>query len=168
MTRVSAEYFSVLGAKMALGRTFSSNEDRPGGPPAAVVSAAVRNRRFRGDPGVIGRTIPLNNGSYRVVGVLAAGAIVYPEADFWLPLQADESSSDHVSGVRVLGRLKPGTSLLAAQNDVGRTKKPFLQKYPPTSPSEAPLIPSPTLETHVKYLPRPKGDTGSRRHRQNR
>jgi putative ABC transport system permease protein len=57
--RVSKDYFRVFGAPMALGRTFSADEDRPGGPAVAVISNGLWRSRYGSDPGIINRTIDL-------------------------------------------------------------------------------------------------------------
>ncbi len=54
----SAEFVEVMGFKPVLGRTFSAGEDRPGGPPAALVSYNFWQRRLNGDPAAVGRAIP--------------------------------------------------------------------------------------------------------------
>lgn len=55
----SSDYFRVFGAPMALGRSYTAEEDRPGGPTVAVISNGLWRSRFGGDPGIIGRTIDL-------------------------------------------------------------------------------------------------------------
>src|SRR6266545_2718156 len=69
---VSNNYFSVLGAEMALGRAFLPEEDRmPGAHPVMVLSYGFWQRRFNADPSVIGKTIKLTGQSYTIVGVAA-------------------------------------------------------------------------------------------------
>ena len=63
-----------------------------------------------------------------------------PPADVWLPLQADPSTENHISRVRVAARLKPGVTVAEAQKDVGETMEPLLRKYAPHSPAEAPIL----------------------------
>jgi putative ABC transport system permease protein len=139
--RVSANYFRLFGARIALGRTFSSLEDGPNGPPVAVISDRLWRRRFARDLNLVGNAILLDQVPHTVIGVLAPGFIMDPPADIWVPLQPDPASSDHISRVSVVARLKPGVTVEDAQNDVGKTMQPFLRKYAPHSPSESPLIP---------------------------
>src|SRR5215213_10029603 len=68
--RVSANFFSVLGVDPILGRTFQAGEDKPGGPKVTVLSYGLWQRRFGGDPAVIGRTLNINSETYTVIGVL--------------------------------------------------------------------------------------------------
>jgi hypothetical protein len=70
--RVSANFFSVLGVDPMLGRTFQAGEDKPGGPRVAVLTYGLWQRRFGGDPGVIGQALTLDGQSYTVIGVMPA------------------------------------------------------------------------------------------------
>ena len=70
--RISARYFDVLGVPLYLGRSFTEQEDHPGGPQAVVLSYALWQSAFHGDSGIIGQTVQLKGESYTVVGVLAA------------------------------------------------------------------------------------------------
>jgi len=126
---VSADYFPLFGAQVELGRTFSAKEDRPGGPKVTVISHALWRKRFGGDTTILGRTIPLEHEPYRVIGVLAPGFTMDPPADIWLPLQADPSTADHVSRVRVAARLKPGVTLEEARSEVEATMPLFIRRY---------------------------------------
>jgi putative ABC transport system permease protein len=131
VARVSEGYFALFGAEVRTGRTFSNAEDRPGGGRVAVISSALWRRRFGGDPGLVGRTIPLEHEAYKVVGVLESGSMMDRPADIWLPLQADARSLDHVSRVAVVARLKPGFTLKDAQNAMHATRDYFVRRYSP-------------------------------------
>ena len=76
---VSASFFSTLGVKLALGREISPQEDRHGGPPAAVISNRLWRERFSGSQAALGRPITLNGVDYTIVGV-SAGRL-----SFWRP-----------------------------------------------------------------------------------
>ncbi len=143
--RVSADYFTLFGAQMEIGRTFSTQEDSPGGPRLAVICDALWRARFGADPALVGRTISLDQDAYKVIGVLAPGFgglrfSAGPSTEVWLPLQADPASEDHVRRVRVTARLKPGISIDEAQRDIGSTMSLFLRKFPPFSAHEAPML----------------------------
>jgi len=133
--RVSADYFRLFGAHVEVGRTFDVREDSPGGPRVAVVSHALWRQRFGGDAGLVGSRISLEQRDCLVVGVLAPGFRPDPPADLWLPLRAEESYADHMSRVRVTGRLRPGTTLASARLDVAGTLSWFLRDN-----SGAPLL----------------------------
>ncbi|MGA8594717.1 MAG: ABC transporter permease [Bryobacteraceae bacterium] len=138
--RVSVGYFRLFGAQLALGRAFSEREDQPGGPRVAVISNHLWHRRFGSDPNIAGRTISLDDEPYKVVGVFAPGFTSETPADIWLPLDADPRDADHIGRVHVAARLKPGVTLEQAQSEVSDSLQTFLKKYPPNSPSKAPML----------------------------
>ena len=132
---VTANYFSVLGLKPALGRGFLPEEDQlSGGALVTVLSHGLWRRRFGADPGIVGRSVVMNNRSYTVVGVAPAGfhgadrGIV---SEFWVPLSMhaqimpelakDKQYSRNNQWLMINGRLKPGVTreqALAAINVV--------------------------------------------------
>lgn len=107
--RVSAAYFGLFGAPVALGRTFVADDDKPGGPRVAVISHGLWARRFGRNPGLVGKTISLGNEPYTVLGVVGPG--FDSPADVWLPLQAEPNSRDQARYLNVAARLKPGVTL---------------------------------------------------------
>jgi predicted permease len=92
---VSGEFFPVLGIRPALGRLLTPEDNRfLGQHPVLVISYACWQRRFGGDPGVLGRTLPLNGAPFTIVGVAEQdffGVSIGESPDVWLPLlmQAD-------------------------------------------------------------------------------
>jgi putative ABC transport system permease protein len=119
----SRAFFDVLRIRPAIGRTFGSEAEIDGRHRVAVLSEALWRTRFGGDPGIIGRTIVLDGGSYEVVGVLAAG-VSYPvgaaqATDLWVPCVIP--AGDRVRGrghsvyLQVVARLRPGVSLMQSQ-----------------------------------------------------
>ena len=129
-THVSAEYFKVFGIAPALGRTFSSDEDLPKGPPAAVITYSLWQSRFGGDRGLVGHTIQLNGASYPVVGVLAKGFQADPEADVFIPIQADPNSINQGHYLNVAARLRPGATLASAQAQASAAGEQFRKEFP--------------------------------------
>jgi putative ABC transport system permease protein len=112
---VSADYFKVFGVTPIAGRTFSQAEDLPHGPGVAVLSNGVWQTRFGGATDVIGRPILLNGAPYEVVGILPNGFRPDPDADVWIPLQADPNSTNQGHYLSVAGRLKGGVTAAAAE-----------------------------------------------------
>ncbi len=127
---VSANFFQVFDARPALGRVFSTDEDRPGGPPLAVMSHGLWVRRFGRDAGAIGRVLVLNGEPYTVIGVLQASFRPYPTADLFLPLQADRNSTNQGHYLFVAARLKPGVTLEAAKAQMTMAAERFRQANP--------------------------------------
>jgi predicted permease len=112
---ISADYFKVFGVPPALGRSFTTAEDLPHGPPVALISGALWQSRFGGESGIVGRPILLNGVSYTVVGVIPKGFHSDPAADVWIPIQADPNSTNQGNYLNVAGRLKPGVTLAQAK-----------------------------------------------------
>src|SRR5258706_10163919 len=91
---VTANYFRLLGAAMAQGRTFSAQEDRPHGGHVTVLGYGFWKRRYAGDPNMVGKTIALGSDPYTVIGIARPGFVTDPVADIWLPFQFDLDSND--------------------------------------------------------------------------
>src|SRR5947207_10908830 len=70
---VMADYLTTLGVEPVLGRTFSAQEDRPGGPPVALIRYAVWQKRFAGSPAAVGQSLNLEGRSYNILGVIQLG-----------------------------------------------------------------------------------------------
>ncbi len=135
--RVSADYFRVFGAPMEIGRTFSAEEDRPGGPAVAVISNGLWRSRFGGDSGIINRTIDLGGEPYVVIGVLGQTFTSDPKSDLWLPLKPDPNSVDQGHYLRATARLKPGVTIAEAQAAMKLAAEQFNRKFP-NSPEMGP------------------------------
>jgi putative ABC transport system permease protein len=83
--RVSGNFLEVLGVRPVAGRSFAAGEDRPGGPPVALISSSLWRRRFGGDPQIAGRTVTIDATPYTVIGVLPAGfAFPFEGTDVWV------------------------------------------------------------------------------------
>ena len=127
---VSADYFRLFGAPVERGRTFSPDEDRPGGPHVVVISAGLWHRSFGGDPGLVGKAILLGGEPHIVIGVLGSASLPDPAAEIWLPLQVDPNSSDLGWSLRVAARLKPAVTLEMAKAQMLVATDQFKQKFP--------------------------------------
>jgi predicted permease len=125
---------SVLGVEPALGRTFTEDEDHPGSN-VAMLTWSLYERRFGGDPSVIGRQIQLDAKPYTIVGVLPA-SFAYPDSrcQIWVPYasvftQAELLRQDS-HGSSVIARLKPGVSLDRAIAEVSALQYHFHLAHP--------------------------------------
>ena len=85
--RVGAGFFKVLGVAPMIGREFTADEDRPGGPPAAILSHALWRAMFNSDPAVINRTVMLRGEAATIVGVMPPQFRTGAEADVWTPIR---------------------------------------------------------------------------------
>jgi putative ABC transport system permease protein len=116
--RVSHEYFTVLGVTPALGRTFASSDDQPNSALVAIIGHGLWQRRFGGDPAVIGRTLNLGGEPHEIIGVLAQGfrPLVNPDAEIWRPLRLNTANPSRGAVVlRAVARLPAGVPLERAQ-----------------------------------------------------
>ncbi len=142
---VTGGYFSVLGARPALGRTFAPEEDRtPGSHPVVVISHALWTRRFAADPAAVGTSIVVNGHRYTVIGVAAkdfVGAAVGEEPDVWLPAMMHAEAMPRPAGLlternastfQMIGRLKPGVSAGEADAAVRTIAARIAKEHPRT------------------------------------
>ena len=127
---VSAEYFQVFGVSPIVGRTFTPAEDLPGGPAVAVIGYGLWQSRFGAESNVVGRPLLLNRVPYSIVGILPSGFHSDPDADVWLPLQADANSANQGHYLNVAGRLKPGVTIATAQAQMKVIGEQFRKAYP--------------------------------------
>lgn len=118
--RVGAGYFRLLGVLPVLGREFTEDEDRPGGPAVVIVSYPLWQRLFRGDAAAIGRTLTLKGEPHTVVGVMPAGFQSTAVADLWTPLRPTTTGEGTGANYAILARLAPGMSIgVASQRLAG-------------------------------------------------
>src|SRR5580693_50034 len=110
---VAGNFFQALGITLKLGRSFTREECVKGGPPAVILTKAIRRRQFAADPAIVGRAITLNSRAFTVAGVLDDnfdfGAVFAPglQMDVFVPVILDEIRTyGHM--LSVIGRLKPG------------------------------------------------------------
>lgn len=131
--RVSPGYFRVLGVRPALGRTFRDEEEAPGSGRVAVLSHGLWTARFGADPGIVGRTIRLDDEAYTVVGVMPAGfhGPIASDAGIWSPLTIDPARPDFGNVyLRVVARLRPGVEPEAAREDLRRAMSGVSKAHP--------------------------------------
>jgi predicted permease len=136
---VSAGFFEMLGVTLAHGRLFTSQEDRLGTTPVAILSAGLWERKFGTDPDIIGKRITMNGAGYTVIGVLPANFyfqgtnygrakdVFIPIGQFTDPFFQDR---DMHEGMRAIGRLKPGVTLAAAHADMDQIANNLAVTYP--------------------------------------
>lgn len=139
---VTANYFDVLGARMALGRGFLPEEDtKPGGHPVVVIGHDLWSRRFASDSGALGRKIRLNGLPFTVIGVAERGfrgtsalgapelwvpTMMYPTV-FMVPELFEVRSAQTLQPV---GRLRPGVSIETAEAEMRRLAANLEREFP--------------------------------------
>ena len=132
VVRTSAEFFRTLGTPALLGRTLQAADEVPGRPAAVVLSHAFWQRRFAGDARVVGRQLDLDHQPLTVVGVMPP-PFAFPRSsempagygfaggpDAWVPLALPAAQSSERGGHNavVIGRLRPGVGLVAAEKEL--------------------------------------------------
>jgi putative ABC transport system permease protein len=130
---VTEGYFRLFGASLLLGRTFTPEEDAPNGGKVAVLSYGLWQRRFGGDPAIVGKSLSLGNEPYTIVGVMGSQFAADPAADLWLPFQFPPVSQDMNSYFHVAALLRPGVTLAQANAQLRLAAAQFHRDYPDTT-----------------------------------
>lgn len=123
---VTANLFSIVGVSPILGRAFAPEDDQPGAERSVVIGHGLWQRRFGGDPGLLGRAVLLHDEPYVVIGIMPPGfdfpgGIVYGGAEFWIPAGLagpSWSQRDEHPGIVGLARLAPGATLETARAEL--------------------------------------------------
>ncbi len=121
--RVSAHYFEVLGIPLFLGREFTDQEDRPGGPPIVILNYNLWQSVFHGERQVLGKAIYLKGEPYTVVGVLAPRAQTPRPADVWTPLRPAPTGECGGTNCGIIVRLRRGATWQQADAQLSHLRK---------------------------------------------
>ena len=145
---VTHGYFDLIGKQPVLGRFFTAEDDRAGGPAVTVISESFWRTKFAADPGVLGKKVRLDDVAYEIVGVAPEGtdfgldqvharaAYHAPysgagDVDVWAPLQADEANYPRdTHPIILIGRLAEGAAPRAAQKELGAIAADLERTYP--------------------------------------
>ena len=129
---VSSAFFSTMGVKLALGREFSTEEDRHGGTPVAILSDRLWRNRFGARADAVGKPVTFNGIDYIIAGVLPPGFRLWSEADVFTPIgQGDPILDDRtIHHVLCIGRLNPGATVAQAQAEMSSLQEHLDQLYP--------------------------------------
>jgi putative ABC transport system permease protein len=128
----SSTIFPLLNIQPSLGRGFGADEDKQGAPPIALLSHGLWQRRFGGDPEIVGRNITVDGQSITVIGVMPASFRWLEEADLWRPLTQNPAvlRGRAVRIVSFVGRLKPGISIDQARVEMETISSGLAKQYP--------------------------------------
>jgi putative ABC transport system permease protein len=129
---VSANYLAALGLKPALGRSFTTEEEAAAQATVVMISYDLWQRRYGGDPGVLGQTIELDARPNTIVGVLPKGLRFPRGSEVWMPITlADQDFQMRAAHfLRLIGRLRPGVTIERAQADVDVIAQRLEAAYP--------------------------------------
>jgi putative ABC transport system permease protein len=135
-TAVTASFFSVLGVAPVQGRGFTTEEEQQGNDGVAVLGHGLWQRRFGGDPGMVGRTVQMNEQEFTVVGIAPPGFDFPVESDVWIPLAPGEEIREARGAfwLYTIGRLQPGVTIDAAQREMSGIAARLGEEYEVLSP----------------------------------
>jgi putative ABC transport system permease protein len=151
---VSANLFDVLRVRPEIGRAFREGEDRATAPKVAILSHALWQEHFHGDPSVIGKRMLVDGVSREIVGVMPSGfSYPSPSTQLWMPLPLDHATANAGSfNYRGIGRLKSGVTASAARADLDRVLPHLLDEFPSGIP------PAMWAQAHVRPIVIPLRD----------
>jgi putative ABC transport system permease protein len=131
--RFTASMWNVLGVQPIRGRVFTADEDRNGSPaPVAVLSYNFWQRRFAGDPQIVGKTMPLDGVQTDIIGVMPDGFdFASTETDIWAPAGfTPQQLTSAASFLQVTGRLRAGVTIEQAQTEMTALSKGLAAEFP--------------------------------------
>ena len=141
---VSASLFPVLGVTPFLGRNFLPEEDRQGAACSVMLTYGFWQRRFGGDRNIVGKNLTLNAASCTVVGVTASNFRFRDDAQIFIPNEqwngVELHSRESHPGLRVIGRLKPGITIQAAQAEMAAISNGLARQYPATNAGHGAIV----------------------------
>jgi hypothetical protein len=128
---VTPELFDVLATRPAIGRPFHESDALKTAPPVTILTHALWQSRFGGDPGVVGRTVLLDGQTAEVVGVMPRG-FSFPDSETRLlvPLWLDPNGGFGAFGIASLARLARGITLEAARSEVDQLQPRIPEWFP--------------------------------------
>ena len=131
-TPTETNFFSLLGARPLIGRTWAPGEDEPGHDHEVILGYSLWQSHFGADAKIVGSDIELNGEKYNVIGVMSAGFHFPSETQLWVPQDMDAKSlgprGSH--SFTAIGRLKPGVTLSRAQSEMSVIAGRLEQQYP--------------------------------------
>ena len=136
---VSWDAFHALGVQPALGASFTADHDRPKGPAVMVIGHGLWQRRFGGDPAIIGRAVSVSGAPVTVIGVMPAG-FYFPNraTELWRPIAIDPANAPRGAHfLAVVGRLKPGVDVEQADAEMKVIADRLGRQYPESSANES-------------------------------
>ncbi len=156
LAMTSADFFQVFGVQPQLGRFFLPEEERAGHDPVAVISYGLWQRRFGGDPALIGKSIMLDGQAYTVIGIAPAGFQYPDKTEAWIPpfqqvptisAQMNIERARGFGFLSAVGLLKPHVSVKQAHDEMTLITARLRQQYPDTNNKRFNRVVS--LQTHL-------------------
>jgi putative ABC transport system permease protein len=132
VAHVSTDFLPLLGVSPSLGRGFQSEDEERKNGDVALLSYRLWQERFAGDPGVVGRTVTLEQKSYSVIGVMPAGFdFIRERADLWIPLIVSGDQGKRGNWFfGVVAKLRPGQDIQAAKAELDSLADRLAKEHP--------------------------------------
>jgi predicted permease len=128
---ISWDLFPILGVAPILGRHFNAEDDVPNAEPVVMLSHEVWQRRYQGDPSIVGRSVSVNGRPHTVAGVMPPKFSFPEQQKLWVPLGPIVSGEDRSArGLFTFGRLKPDADLTRAREDLKAISSALAREYP--------------------------------------
>jgi putative ABC transport system permease protein len=147
--RVNWNYFRMLGVQPAMGRDFVAGDDDPDHYRVVIISDGLWRRQFKARPDIVGQSITFNSREFQIIGVLPASfeplisTHYYARAEVWAPLGYalnGDSSCRSCRHLKLLGRLKEGTSMTTAVAELKTVQEGMRREHPSDYTDQAPII----------------------------
>jgi len=153
---VSHSLFPALRVEPLMGRTFTEEEDKPGGDQVVVLTYGLWQRRFGSDPNILGQTLTLNSKPYAVIGVMPSGFLFPSRAELWVPVGQESGQQAWLErgnhpGLYGVARFKQGVMLDQARADMDTIAIRLEQQYPQSNTGNRVSI-TPMLEQSVSNI----------------
>ena len=131
VSHVSAGYLPALGVNPIRGRTFDAAEDIPGASAVVILSENLWRRNLDADPAIIGRSVHINAEPFTVIGVMPSAGATADSPDVWQPLRLSPVDAGYKgTNFQLIGRLKPGVTLVQANAELGILTSAILRQFP--------------------------------------
>ena len=139
---VSSNFFTTLGVQPVIGRGFQEGEDQPGREREVVLSNRLWRRSYAADPGVVGKTIRLDDENYLVTGVMPASFDFPTATELWTPhaLTAAARANRRNNSLVALARLRPGRSMEQAGAELDAISRRLEAAYPDTNKARRMMV----------------------------
>ena len=152
--RVTANFFTLLGANAAVGRIFTEEEVKQSANRVVVLNDRLWRDRFSANPQIVGRSITLNGTAYEIIGVMPREFDFPKGADVWTPLATNQLTNRSSVFLQAVGRLKPGATLEQAQSELNTIVNRVAQAHPETQGEGQSAVVTP-LSDHIFGTARP-------------
>jgi predicted permease len=130
--QTTASFFTALEAQPLYGRTFLPEEDQPGAEKVALLSYALWQRRFGGDPSIVGQRIRLNREAALVIGIMPRWFDFPQGSDLWIPIALDEAQQRAYKTTRIvnmIARVKPSSTVAAVNRELQQRTQTIISEY---------------------------------------